>query len=127
MTDRAPPSRTAISKGRSKTSATSRGPAWTGARLRPDCDAEYDKKCLAVAMMPADSTPAMYAAPNVPTTYGSSPIVSSTRPQRASRTTSTTGARPWWTPSPAIVAPISAPIRRTSAGSNVAAQASGVG
>ena len=34
----------------------------------------------------------------VPTRYGSSPMVSSTRPQRESRTTSSTGARPWWTP-----------------------------
>src|SRR5450756_2222791 len=35
----------------------------------------------------------------VPTRYGSSPMHSSTRPQRGSRMTSRTGARPWWMPS----------------------------
>jgi hypothetical protein len=40
MTDRAPPSSTAISNGGSTTSANSRGPMATGARLRPAREAE---------------------------------------------------------------------------------------
>ena len=42
----------------------------------------------------------------VPTRYGSSPMVSSTRPQRASRTTSSTGASPWCTPTARMPVPI---------------------
>jgi hypothetical protein len=40
MTDRAPPSRSAISNGISTTSANSRGPIDTGAWLRPEREAE---------------------------------------------------------------------------------------
>ena len=43
----------------------------------------------------------------VPTRYGSSEMHSSTRPQRGSRMTSSTGARPWWMPRARIDAPIS--------------------
>lgn len=92
MTDRTPLSRTAISNGGSTTSANSRPPMDTGARLRPAREAEYPAKCLSVATIPADSRPCTYAVPMVPTRSGSSPMVSSTRPQRASRTTSRTGA-----------------------------------
>ena len=42
----------------------------------------------------------------VPTTYGSSEMHSSTRPHRGSRTTSSTGASPWWMPSARIEPPI---------------------
>jgi|HubBroStandDraft_2_1064218.scaffolds.fasta_scaffold513761_2 hypothetical protein len=40
ITERAPPSRSAIPNGTSITSANSRGPVLTGARLRPVRDAE---------------------------------------------------------------------------------------
>ncbi len=52
---------------------------------------------------------------------------SSTRPQRRSRTTSRTGARPWCTPSPRIAVPTWAAIRSISCGSNEAPQHSGDG
>ena len=59
----------------------------------------------------------------MPTRYGSSPMVSSTRPQRASRTTSSTGARPWCTPTRAHVgADAARPSRATRSGSNDAPQ-----
>ena len=57
ITERAPPSRIAISNGGSSTSARSRGPIDTGARLRPAFEAEYPTKCLSVETMPADSRP----------------------------------------------------------------------
>ena len=57
MTLRAPPSRTAISNGGSSTSASSRRPIETGARLRPAREAEYPTKCFSVATTPADSSP----------------------------------------------------------------------
>ena len=63
----------------------------------------------------------------VPTRYGSSAMHSSTRPQRGSRITSSTGARPWWMPSARMDPPIAAPISATSSGSKAAPQASGVG
>jgi hypothetical protein len=127
MTERAPPSRIASSKGGSSTSASSRGPTATGARFRAPREAEYPTKCFSVATIPADSSPRTYAVPTVATRYGSSPIVSSVRPHRASRTTSSTGARPWWIPTDRRLRPISAAIRSTSAGSNVAPHASGTG
>lgn len=68
MTEPAPPSRTAISNGGRSTSATSRGPACTGARLRPAREFEYPTKCLSVATTPADCTPRTYALASVPTT-----------------------------------------------------------
>ena len=52
---------------------------------------------------------------------------SSTRPQRGSRTTSSTGASPWWMPSCRIDRPMTAPTCSTSSGSNAAPHASGVG
>ena len=70
-----------------------------GPKLRPAREPEYPTKCLSVATIPACSRPCTYAVQSVPTRYGSSPIVSSVRPQRASRVTSSTGASPWWTPS----------------------------
>jgi hypothetical protein len=77
--------------------------------------------------MPADSRPRTYAEPIVPTRYGSSPMVSSIRPQRRSLATSSTGASPWWTPRPRISRPIRSPILATSAGSKLAPQHSGDG
>ncbi|MNW50433.1 hypothetical protein D3C74_278860 [compost metagenome] len=127
MTERTPPSRTAISNGGRITSARSRVPIETGAWLRPPREAEYPAKCLSVATMPSDSRPCTYAVATVPTRYGSSPMVSSTRPQRASRTTSSTGARPWCTPTERMSRPIAAAMRRTSAGSNDAPHDSGTG
>ena len=52
---------------------------------------------------------------------------SSTRPHRASRTTSSTGASPWCTPSDRIVVPIAVAIRSTRSGSNEAPHDSGAG
>ncbi len=63
----------------------------------------------------------------VPTRYGSSAMHSSTRPQRGSRITSSTGESPWWMPSARIEDPIAAAISVTRSGSNAAPQASGVG
>ena len=63
----------------------------------------------------------------MPTRYGSSPMVSSTRPQRASRTTSSTGASPWCTPTARMPVPIRVAISRISAGSKVAPQDNGTG
>jgi hypothetical protein len=54
-------------------------------------------------------------------------MVSSVRPQRGSRATSSTGARPWCTPTSRRLDPIAAATRPTSSGSNAAPQASGVG
>ena len=78
-------------------------------------------------MTPALWRPRTYAVPTVPTTYGSSLMHSSTRPQRGSRTTSSTGASPWWMPSLAMLSPIAAPIRSTRSGSKLAPHDSGVG
>lgn len=127
MTERAPPSRTAISNGGRMTSASSRGPSGAGAWLRAPREAEYPAKCLRVATIPAASRPRAYAVPMVPTRYGSSPMASSVRPQRGSRTTSRTGARPWWMPTARIDAPMACAISVTRAGSKLAPQASGVG
>src|SRR5919107_1558429 len=52
---------------------------------------------------------------------------SSTRPHRASRTTSRTGASPWCTPRAAMEAPMADATSRTRASSKLAPQASGVG
>ncbi len=109
------------------TSAYSRGPIATGARLRPARDAEYPAKCLSVATTPDDSSPRTYAAPTVPTRYGSSPMVSSVRPQRWSRVTSSTGASPWCTPAARMLAPMRAAIASTSSGSKLAPHDSGTG
>jgi len=68
MTERAPPSITAISNGGRNTSASSRGPAETGAWFRPAREAEYPAKCLRVAWTPASCRPRTYAVPIVPTT-----------------------------------------------------------
>ena len=78
-------------------------------------------------MTPEVSSPRTYAAPIVPTRYGSSPMVSSTRPQRASRTTSSTGARPWCTPTERMSAPMAAAIRSMISGSKVAPHETGTG
>jgi hypothetical protein len=51
------PSRTAISNGSRNTSANSRGPTLTGAKLRPAREAEYPAKCLRVASTPAVWSP----------------------------------------------------------------------
>lgn len=67
MTERAPPSMRAISKGGRMTSASSLAPARTGERLRAPADAAYPAKCLRVATMPADSRPFTYAVPMVAT------------------------------------------------------------
>ena len=95
--------------------------------LRPAREAEYAAKCFSVACTPAAWSPCTYPVPMLPTRYGSSPMVSSVRPQRGSRVTSRTGARPWCTPTARIAAPIALAISRTSAGSNEAPHASGVG
>ncbi|CPU65322.1 Uncharacterised protein [Mycobacteroides abscessus] len=95
--------------------------------MRPAREPEYPTKCLSVACTPASWRPRTYAVPTVPTRYGSSPTHSSTRPQRGSRTTSSTGARPWWTPSVRIDSPTSRAISSTRSGSNDAPHASGVG
>ena len=54
-------------------------------------------------------------------------MVSSVRPQRGSRVTSTTGARPWCTPLARMPVPMAAAIWRTRPGSKDAPQASGAG
>ena len=54
-------------------------------------------------------------------------MVSSVRPQRMSRATSRTGARPWWMPTERMLAPMAPAISCTRSGSNDAPQASGVG
>ena len=54
-------------------------------------------------------------------------MVSSVRPQRASRVTSSTGARPWCTPTARMLVPMAAAMFATSTGSKLAPQASGVG
>ena len=50
------------------------------------------------------------------TRYGSSPNVSSVRPQRGSRQTSSTGARPWCAPTARICTRIESPSARASSG-----------
>lgn len=57
ITERAPPSRRANSKGGRVMSANSRTPARTGARLRAPAEEAYPAKCLSVATIPADSRP----------------------------------------------------------------------
>ena len=99
----------------------------TGARLRAAREAEYPAKCFSVAWIPADCRPRTYAVPTEPTRYGSSPMVSSVRPQRGSLVTSRTGERPWWMPTARMLAPMAAAIWQTSSGSKDAPQASGVG
>ena len=58
ITERAPPSRIAISNGRQDhVRELARGRCDTGAMLRPAREAEYPAKCLSVACTPADCRP----------------------------------------------------------------------
>ena len=67
--------------------------------------------------------PRTNATPIRATRYGSSPKVSSVRPQRGSRQTSSTGARPWCAPTARICIRIASPSARASSGSHVLASA----
>ncbi|MPM55864.1 hypothetical protein SDC9_102662 [bioreactor metagenome] len=80
-----------------------RGPIGTGAQFNPPIEKLCPIKCLPVAITPflrsSDCNPRIYSTPNWLMRKGSSPNVSSIRPQRGSRPTSKTGARPWCNPS----------------------------
>ena len=91
---------TAISNGRRNTSFSSRHPRCTGPWLRAPSLHEWPAKCFSVASRSRFSPcrPRTNRVPSTPTRYGSSASVSSVRPQRTSRETSSTGASPWWQP-----------------------------
>ena len=64
----------------------------------------------------------MNATPKRETRYGSSPNVSSVRPQRGSRQTSSTGARPWCAPTARIWTRIASASSSARSGSQVLAR-----
>ena len=90
-----PAARTAASNGSSCSSCSSRVPTWTGAWFSPPSASPCPTMCLPVASTPSTTSgpwsPRTYAQPSSAARYGSSPYVSSMRPQRGSRVMSRTG------------------------------------
>ena len=119
------PSRTAASNGASCSSTSSRRPTWTGAWFSPPSASPCPTMCFPVAATPSASDgpwiPRTYARPITVARYGSSPYVSSTRPQRGSRVVSITGASAWRAPISSIRRRRVVAIASTSSGSNEAA------
>src|SRR4030042_396272 len=72
-------------------------------------------KCLGVLMTPSPSIPRQKAAPRAEARNGSSPYVSSVRPQRTSRAILTTGDRTCRIPRVRVSRPVARATRRPAA------------
>ena len=120
----------AAANGGKKVSRSVRSEMLAGPTLVPLSGWPWPVMCLSVAKtLPSASgsvspcSPRTAAMPSWPTRYGSSPKVSSIRPQRGSRATSTTGASTRWTPRARISRAAIVNTRVTSSGSQELASA----
>ena len=123
---------TTCSKGGKKYSRSTRSEMEAGPILVPLSGWPWPVRCLSVAntfpganvvTLAVPCKPSTAATPNSAVRYGSSPKVSSIRPQRGSRATSTTGDNARLTPRARISRPMTTLISRIKSGSHDEARA----